>query len=223
MITPFPVSSSNEGFDDEALFARIADDLTHRGFSIQPNALPPALADALLLDLHRTQNDEFQRAGIGRKDDYLTNDFVRTDSICWIRGETPAAQTWLDWTARLQRYLNQRLFMGLFSFESHYAHYRPGDFYKRHLDAFRGEANRILTIVTYLNPDWHLDDGGEMVLYQDETDTQGIQVTPGFGTLAIFLSEEFPHEVRPAKRDRYSIAGWYRVNTSLNGRIDPPR
>lgn len=34
------------------------------------------------------------------------------------------------------------------------------------------------------------------------------------GTLVVFLSEEFEHEVLPAKRDRYSIAGWFRVNPS---------
>lgn len=214
---------SNDGFDDDTLFARIADDLIDRGFSIQPNALPPALAQALLADLHRTTEDEFKRAGIGRKDDYLTNDFVRTDEICWIRGENQTTQNWLAWTGRLQQYLNRRLFMGLFSFESHYAHYRPGDFYKRHLDAFKGESNRVLSVVTYLNPDWSNNDGGEMVLYLDDADSVGIRVTPGLGTLAVFLSEEFPHEVLPAKRDRYSIAGWFRVNTSLNGCIDPPR
>ena len=47
-------------------------------------------------------------------------------------------------------------------------------------------------------------------------------MTPSFGSVAIFLSEEFPHEVLPATRDRYSIAGWFRVNTSTADRIDPP-
>ncbi|MET0091118.1 MAG: hypothetical protein ABW068_14070, partial [Candidatus Thiodiazotropha sp.] len=36
-------------------------------------------------------------------------------------------------------------------------------------------------------------------------------------------SERFPHEVLPAQRDRYSIAGWYRVINNQQGRIDPPR
>jgi SM-20-related protein len=36
------------------------------------------------------------------------------------------------------------------------------------------------------------------------------------------LSEDFPHGVLPAQRDRYSIAGWFRLNTSLFDRIDPP-
>ncbi|WP_335340025.1 2OG-Fe(II) oxygenase [Sedimenticola selenatireducens] len=43
------------------------------------------------------------------------------------------------------------------------------------------------------------------------------------GELAVFLSEEFPHEVLAADRDRYSVAGWFRVNGSINQQIDPPR
>jgi Predicted proline hydroxylase len=48
------------------------------------------------------------------------------------------------------------------------------------------------------------------------------KVVPQMGTLAVFLSERFPHEVLPARADRYSIAGWFRVNTSINNQIDPP-
>jgi len=112
------------------------------------------------------------------------------------------------------------LFLGLFSFESHFAHYPPGAFYKTHLDAFKGESNRILSVVTYLNSGWLPDDGGEMVLY---TETDSLSVTPALSTLAIFLSEDFPHEVLPTQRDRYSIAGWFRLNTSIGDQIDPPK
>ena len=116
-----------------------------------------------------------------------------------------------------------RLFLGLFSFESHFAHYSPGAYYKRHYDAFRGEANRVLSVITYLNPAWLPTDGGELVIYNDDKDRDGIKVVPLYGTLVIFLSEEFPHEVLPSSRDRHSVAGWFRVNTSINNKIDPPR
>jgi SM-20-related protein len=43
------------------------------------------------------------------------------------------------------------------------------------------------------------------------------------GTLVVFLSDRFPHEVRQASRLRYSIAGWFRVNASLGSHIDPPQ
>ena len=47
-------------------------------------------------------------------------------------------------------------------------------------------------------------------------------VIPLMGTLVVFLSEKVPHEVSAAKRLRHSIAGWFRVNTSLGPHIDPP-
>jgi SM-20-related protein len=208
---------------DETLFALIANDIETRGYSIRPGALPEQLANRLAD--HQRQLDEamYTDAGIGRGDDYVRTRFVRTDEICWINGASDAGREWLDWAGQLQGFLNRRLFLGLFSFESHFAHYAPGDYYRRHYDAFRGETNRVLSIVAYLNPGWTCADGGHLVLYAGDDDLGGIRVVPLHGTVVAFLSEEFPHEVLPAKRDRYSIAGWFRVNTSIGNAIDPPR
>jgi SM-20-related protein len=87
------------------------------------------------------------------------------------------------------------------------------------LDAFHGEANRILTLVAYLNLDWKEEDGGELIIYSG--DNVFAMVPPEFATLVVFLSEEFPHEVLPARRDRYSVAGWFRLNASSSQRVDP--
>lgn len=206
----------------ELLFEAVATDLLEKGFSVRPASLPSELAEQLWLHLQQMPEHRFRLAGIGREQDHVHNQFVRTDAISWITGESEAGDAWLKWASALQTYLNQRLFLGLFSFESHFAHYAPGDFYKRHLDAFKGEANRILSLVVYLNPGWQPADGGELVIYADQQDLTGLRVTPAFGTVVAFLSEEFPHEVLPAKRDRYSIAGWYRLNTSNAERVDPP-
>lgn len=216
------VSDFGSSFD-ETLFARIANDIEQSGYSIVPAALPADLIESLYVHSQKLQADQFVRAGIGRADDYIKNEFVRTDEICWINGESAAGENWLHWTSQLQHFLNRRLFLGLFSFESHFAHYKPGDYYKRHLDAFKGEANRVLSLVVYLNPGWTVADDGELVLYQNDEDKVGIKVTPLLGTVVVFLSEEFPHEVLPAHRDRYSIAGWYRVNASVSERVDPPQ
>ncbi|WP_100658361.1 2OG-Fe(II) oxygenase [Alteromonas flava] len=211
----------NTTHDD--LFAAIATDIEQQGYSIRPGALPLEIGDALLECQQSLSQQEYTDAGIGRRDEYTKNDFVRTDEICWITGESEAGQRWLNWASGLQRYLNRRLFLGLFSFESHFAHYAPGHYYKRHYDAFRGEMNRVLSVVVYLNPGWGNEDGGELVLYGDDNDHTGTKVVPLFGTVVVFLSEEFPHEVLPALRDRHSVAGWYRVNASINNKIDPPK
>jgi len=45
---------------------------------------------------------------------------------------------------------------------------------------------------------------------------------PKFNRCVVFLSDTFPHEVRVTHKDRYAVAGWYRINTSIDGHIDPP-
>ena len=165
----------------------------------------------------------FTAAGVGRENDHTLNSFVRTDAICWITGESSVGRAWLAWAEALREFLNRELLLGLFSFESHFAHYRPGDFYRKHVDAFRGEANRVLSVVAYLNPGWQGDNGGELRLFTGTDDDAALLVQPLHGTVVVFLSEEFPHEVLPANRDRYSIAGWFRVNGSTAARVDPPR
>jgi SM-20-related protein len=205
-----------------SLFSTLADDLYNQGYSILPNALPTALAELLHQYVIAMPDHKFDEAGIGREIQHRLNQSVRTDEICWITGESEVGKLWIAWAESLKTFVNRRLFLGLFSFESHFAHYRPGDFYKRHLDAFKGEANRILSLIVYLNPDWQLESGGELVIYRDEEDFSGIRVTPAFGTVIAFMSEDFPHEVLVTERDRYSIAGWYRINASISQRVDPP-
>ncbi|TNF88218.1 MAG: 2OG-Fe(II) oxygenase [Gammaproteobacteria bacterium] len=216
--------SSNLYCDEfnQALFERIARDIEKKGYSINPAALPIGLSAILFDHVIQMSGSKFENAGIGRERQYMKNHFVRSDEICWINGESDAGTQWLNWATQLQAYLNRRLFLGLFSFESHFAHYSPGDYYKRHVDAFNGKTNRILSLATYLNPEWLPEDGGELVLYRNQQDRDGIRVTPVLGTLVVFLSEEFPHEVLVSNQDRYSIAGWFRVNCSIENRPDPP-
>jgi len=215
-------------FDNTLLFESISNDIIEKGYSIRPYALPENLAHLLLQHITVLPNNEFKRAGIGRAKDHNINDFIRTDEICWISNKSKAGCDWISWTELLRVFLNKRLFLGLFSFESHFAHYAKGDFYKKHKDAFQGEGNRMLSVVVYLNQYWSADDGGELVIYDKQSspsyviNNSIIRVTPSFGTIVVFLSEEFLHEVLPAKRDRYSIAGWFRLNNSIDNNIDPP-
>ncbi|MCA6062052.1 2OG-Fe(II) oxygenase [Thalassolituus marinus] len=209
---------------DEQLFALIADSLRSDGYSIVHGVLPSALTAGLQQRVQSLQEQAFIQAGTGRQQEHQLDRSIRRDKIRWLSGDDPAEQSWLNYMADLKQYLNRRLYLGLFSYECHFAHYRPGDFYRKHMDAFRGQANRVLTTVLYLNPTWNPDNGGELVIYRDDDhDKELTRVTPFSGTLVTFLSEEFPHEVLPANGDRYSIAGWFRLNASTAERIDPPR
>ena len=193
-----------------SLFDTIVDDLHQRGYSIQRKALPDDLSHQLYKKLISEHCGELREAGVGRDAQHVIDKQVRGDRIKWIDDDDAVGKAWLDWTSELQSAINRQLFMGLDYFESHFAHYPPGAFYQRHVDSFKGQSNRVLSTVTYLNPDWSDAAGGELVLYKNEHDTQGIKVAPHMGTLVVFLSEEFPHEVLPATCERYSIAGWFR-------------
>jgi SM-20-related protein len=211
-----PVSPHN---DDVQLpvFEHMAATLRQHAWCVLPDALPLALRDELRAQLQQPDALGMRAAGIGRLQGHTVAPGIRSDAIAWITGSTPAERAWLAWADALRQFLNRHLFLGLDSFESHFAHYAPGAFYARHLDAFRTEvvpaaSTRRVSLLAYLNPLWRAEDGGELVLFDPQTG-QEQRVLPELGTVALFLSEEVPHEVRAARRDRYSIAGWFRVRT----------
>jgi len=199
----------------ESTYDLIADALADRGYCILPQLLPPELNIALHRRVARLDDADFQRAGIGRDLDFQLNNSVRQDQTRWLTTDNPTDRAYIDQMADFRLAINRRLFMGLFDYESHYAHYPPGAFYKKHLDAFKGQSNRVLTTVLYLNPEWQADDGGQLLIYAADSETVIETVNPNFGTFVIFLSEQFPHEVVKSLRDRYSIAGWFRLQDPL--------
>jgi len=205
-----------DAYEKSPLFQTLTKDILQQGFSIHPGALPDALTHRLWDYLQTLSTEQFKNAGIGRDQHYLRNHRIRSDEICWIQDQSPACRDWLDWATALQGHLNRHLYLGLKSFESHFAHYAPDAFYKKHLDAFKGQANRVLSLVVYLNPQWQANDGGELVLYVGPDEQDKLTVVPTWGTVVVFLSEEFPHEVLPARHDRYSVTGWFRAHASAS-------
>lgn len=214
--------TSTTGPGDSDLFDTIAAAIETRGYIILPAVLPMWQTDALYHHIRTLDLNAFRQARIGRDGGEMDNPFVRSDRIFWVDPAEPAAAAYLAWSEQLRLAINRRLFLGLFDYECHYAFYRRGAFYKKHLDAFKGERNRVLTTVFYLNPDWQPKDGGQLLLYSPDDGALMETVQPAYGRMVVFLSEQFPHEVAVTRRERYSLAGWYRVNNSLQGRIDPP-
>ena len=205
----------------ESTFDALADALVERGYAVLDNLLGEALITALRAEFDHP-DCQFKTAGIGREEDHAIALDIRGDRICWIEGGSAAAAAFLAAMETLRLALNRRLFMGLFDYESHLAYYPVGTFYKKHVDAFVGRSNRVLSTVLYLNPSWAEGDGGELVLYDEAGSALVEKLCPEAGRLVVFLSERFPHEVLPARRERYSVAGWYRVNSNTTGRVDPP-
>lgn len=206
------------------VFLRIAQDIERQGYSIVDGALPPALVDTLFAEVSSLPEGALTPAGIGRDEIHQLNPFVRSDVTLWLESEQPIARPFLEWMESLRLGINRHLFLGLFDYEAHFARYETGGFYRRHRDAFAGSGtNRVLSTVLYLNPHWSAGDGGEMLLFADVEGELLERVLPLYGRLVVFLSECFPHEVLPTRRMRYSIAGWFRVNGSMGGQVDPAR
>lgn len=200
----------------------LLDALVEKGWFEWPHAVSDELCQALL-DEVETYDEEgaLQRAGIGRGEVHQLNQEIRRDKIKWLDGTTLAQTTYLQQMAQLQYQLNRALFLGLFEYECHFAVYKRGDFYKMHRDSFRGRANRMVTTVLYLNPEWQASWGGQLVIYNEQASERLAAITPEMGKLVVFMSEQIPHEVLPTLQPRVSIAGWFRCNTSINGNIDP--
>jgi SM-20-related protein len=217
------LSTRGRGPFDGDVFDRIIEELRNDGYVILNNVFSIEQLQRLFIDIKDTDSQYFHAAGIGREQEHHVNQFVRRDRICWLDRSHVPVLFYLDWAEQLRQRLNRELFLGLFDYECQYAHYPKGAFYKRHLDAFKGFTNRRLTTILYLNPTWQPGDGGELVMYAQESQTVLETVLPEFGTMVLFLSEEFPHEVLPAKRSRYSLSGWFRINNSDSVNVDPPK
>lgn len=162
----------------------------------------------------------FQDAGIGQGANSQLNATIRTDRTRWLNpaAATPAQCRYLATLEALRLAINRALFLGLFEFEGHLAVYPPGAYYRKHLDQFRDQDQRLVSVILYLNNDWQEEDGGQLRLYTDPTDeSRQEQVLPIAGRLVCFLSDRFVHEVLPARRERISITGWFRKRDRLAG------
>jgi SM-20-related protein len=160
--------------------------------------------------------EEYRQAQIGRSDKCRVETSIRNDKIIWLEtGFNNVVDQYLQRMDELRVTVNSQYFLGLFDYECHFARFEPGNFYKTHVDAFADQhnprGNRKLSSVLYLNEDWQPEDGGELVLYAPDTGEELTRVLPQLGTLVLFLSEEFPHEVLPARRVRQSLTGWFRT------------
>jgi SM-20-related protein len=204
------VSAAVASIDDAAI-AAIVDGIAAYGFAVAREFLPASDVDAL-----RAQLIDHDRAGalapaaVGRGALRATRGDIRGDRIRWIGAEAPAPaeRRLLGALVALRIALNRELQLGLIEHEAHYALYPPGSGYAPHVDRFRDDDARVLSLVLYLNEQWRAEEGSALRLAT--TEDGYVEVLPEGGTLVTFLSERFPHEVQPATRERMSIAGWFR-------------
>jgi SM-20-related protein len=193
---------------DSNVFRTAADALAGAGWCVLPDLLSPAQTDALASECAAMHDARLLLpAGTGA---HRTTSALRGDSTHWFVDGAMSApqQAFADRIDALRIALNRELMLGLVDCESHYAVYRPGAGYARHLDRLRHSDARVLSAVFYLNQGWQEADGGALRLYLPDGSSRDIY--PHAGTLLLFLSATFEHEVLPATRDRMSIACWMR-------------
>ena len=192
----------------------IAGQLEQTGYIVLDNPLPDKLTTQLFTRCHDDDPARFQSAHIGRGTNKKQINSIRGDVINWLDDADSTDRAYLACMETLRQGLNEALYLGLFDYECHYAIYNAGAGYAKHSDVLAGKNNRILTTVLYLNEDWQSSDGGELVIFEPTGMEVIATVIPKFGTMIIFLSESFPHEVLISHNTRRSIAGWFRVSGS---------
>jgi SM-20-related protein len=199
--------------------AAVGRTLEERGWCVLENVLDAPTIRLLRLDLlaHR-DGGALRPAAVGRAGGLTVDAAIRGDHTIWLSDALGApARNLLRHFDAMRIALNRTTIMGLSEFEAHYAWYPPGAAYQRHLDKHRDSDARMLSSVLYLNDDWPDSAGGALRLYAGSDDS--IDIAPLGGRLVLFLSAQIEHEVLPATRDRFSVAGWFRRPALATARV----
>jgi len=199
----------------EDLLDHISQEIYSNSYVVVDNFVDEAFRKALLKEQTDLLNHgQFTKAAVGKGDQKQVRAEIRSDEVLWMdpTALSPLQAIFWEKVAEVQQVLNRRCFLGLKSFEGHFARYPIGSFYKRHLDQFHAVPHRIVTVILYLNESWTEADGGQLRMYfpQEDGSERLEDVLPLGGRLVVFLSEEIPHEVLPTLKERISITGWLR-------------
>jgi SM-20-related protein len=189
-------------------FEQIATDLAESGYAVADHFLTEDEVNAVLdLDIFREGVNAFRKAGVGKMQQLQINESIRGDYIRWIdkNNALPPVKVYMDRVQGLAEFLNQSLFLSLKDIEVHFTIYPSGSFYKRHLDQFKKDDHRKLSVICYLNKDWQDAHGGQLRMFLEKGN---MEFLPLSGRLVCFRSDMIEHEVLPATRERLSLTGW---------------
>jgi SM-20-related protein len=185
--------------------------LADQGWAVMPGFLPGTLVSELSREAESLyQSGQLAPAATGQGQEREIRQEIRGDGIFWLDA-SQATSAQFDYLARMEALrlsVNRELQLGLFDLEAHFARYPAGAFYKKHLDVFRSDERRALSVICYLNEGWQPEEGGQLRLHPEKG--APVDVLPEGGTLACFISSGMPHEVLPATRSRLSLTGWFR-------------
>ncbi len=203
------------------IYEKIIDDLSNQKYSISDFFFSTEETKQLREAIIRKENKkDFHQAAVGSSVNEQIVKSIRGDKIRWIDEEnkTETEEIFFSKVNDFIEYLNLTCYMGIEESEFHYAIYPEGTFYQKHVDAFKNDDRRTLSIVLYLNDEeWKDEFGGQLTLYlEDENKAEKeLDILPLAGRLAVFDSKSIPHEVKTVNRPRYSITGWLKTRGNI--------
>eukprot|EP00752_Nemacystus_decipiens_P002980 g2766.t2 len=201
---------------------------------------------------------EMKPAGMGRGDGVWHGQQSRGDSILWItdgirgKGDLPEGlENLLRRLSALKDPLNDSgsgrqglVGLGLVNITSVQLARYPGDGtgYVRHRDTPENtqgseEAERKITALYYLNPDWRPSMGGQLRVHLDGPETKAAggsrdvdksgggrkwDIEPVLDRLVLFRSDLVDHEVLPAFAPRLAVTLWFYGRDLGLPRVSPP-
>jgi len=210
------LTRSPDGMDARAAYLdSLCTDLQVDGIAIRDQFLAASQVRSLIDCAQiRGARGEFGAARIGAQGAVQRREEIRGDSTCWLAEPLfPAERSVWELLEQLRLELNRESFLGLFELELHYARYPPGAGYARHVDQPRGRAQRIVSLVLYLNEGWDPACGGQLRLFGAADWYRDIE--PIAGRLACFLTAGREHAVLPTRRSRLALSGWFRARSEI--------
>lgn len=135
---------------------------------------------------------------------------IRNDLICWLDDKNPSSteSQLLQGLETLRLELKTYFRISLDHFEVHYAVFPKGHYYLKHTDQKENNNHRFFSFVIYLNENWISDDGGRLLIY--DQDELVFKMAPQLGQMILFRSD-LVHEVEVSHTERQSITGWIRT------------
>jgi SM-20-related protein len=192
----------------EASFETLIASYIQNNVGIATDFLSVALCEHLAANILTLEaNELLQQAGIGNDNKLQQNALVRRDTIYWLdkKHHNIHENAFFAKIDAFVLYLNQSCYAGITDYEFHYSLYEAGDFYKKHLDQFKDNASRQFSMISYLNPNWETQHGGELQIYQTDANQT---ISPTQGKMVFFKSDQLEHEVLVTNARRMSVTGW---------------
>ncbi len=184
-------------------FNNLANDLSSQGYWHATNIFKEDSYNLIANNFNKNINN-FKPAQIGKGSSKSNNTQIRNDKNLWLNQNENGLEPVWELLNNISDILKSHLYFPIKRYESQFALYPPGHFYKRHVDKHKNLPARLVTLVYYISS-WEKSHEGELMIYNKNS----IKIEPVKNSLVIFLSE-LEHEVKPTNSNRQSLTAWFR-------------